>query len=95
MQCSGLHDDLFKKGLLDSPECACSTANEDAFHYLCECPRYRLYREKLQTAIIILAPFTIHTLLYGSKNCTVTQNQTIFEAAHEYIRDTGRLGAIT
>ena len=42
MQCSGLHDDLFKKGLVDSPECACNTANEDAFHYLCECPRYRL-----------------------------------------------------
>ena len=42
-------------------QCACNTANEDAFHYLCECPRYRLYREELQMTVITLAPFTYNS----------------------------------
>ena len=90
MKCSKLHADLFHIGIADSPRCACGTANEDAFHYFCECPKYRTFRDQLQSSVLPLAPFTIQTLLYGSKICNFDQNVAIFEAVHRYIHLTAR-----
>ena len=95
MGCSNLKFDLFKKGLTDSPKCACGNHNEDVFHYFCECDFYINQRNTLHGKIIPFAPFTTQTLLFGSNRCTTRQNEIIFDAVHEYIKTTGRLGAVT
>ena len=65
MKCSMLKADLFKNGLIDCPKCACGIANEDDFHYFVECAKFRIERDRLQNAVIPLAPFTVQTLLFG------------------------------
>ena len=95
MKCSMLKADLFRKGLADSPRCACGASNEDIFHYLFECQNFRVERDRLQNIVIPLAPFTVQTLLFGSENCTFQENEKIFLAVHSYINSTGRPGAVT
>ena len=95
MGCSKLNFDLFKNSLKESPECACGNGNEDAFHYFCECNFFITQRNTLHSKIIHFAPFNIQTLLFGCKTCTNQQNETIFDAVQNYIRETGRLGAVT
>ena len=95
MKCSMLKADLFKNGLIESPGCACGAANEDTFHYLFECQNFRVERDRLQNLVIPLAPFTVQTLLFGSDNCTLQENEKIFLAVHSYINSTGRPGAVT
>ena len=95
MKCSMLKADLFKNGLIESPGCACGAANEDTFHYLFECQNFRVERDRLQNIVIPLAPFTVQTLLFGSDNCTLQENEKIFLAVHSYINSTGRPGAVT
>ena len=95
MGCSKLNYDLFKNGIKDSPECACGNGNEDTFHYFFECNLFTLHRNSLHSIIIPLAPFTTQTLLFGCKKCTNHQNKIIFDAVQNYIKATGRLGAVT
>ena len=68
-------------------------ANEDAFDFF-ECSNYRVQRHMLQRVIIGFASFTVQTL-YGSKHCTYKENGVLFQAVHQYIRTTGKLGAVT
>ena len=95
MQCSNLNSHLFRKGLVASPVCACGSANEDAFHYFCECNKYITHRDVLQRKVLGFASFTVQTLLFGSNKCTFKENEMIFQAVHQYINDTGRLGFVT
>ena len=90
MKCSILRSDLFNNGVVDSPGCASGTANEDAFHYFCECMKYKIHRDELQNSVLPLASFTVETLLFGSKNCTFKENEDIFKAVHTYIIKTAR-----
>ena len=90
MQCSKLQADLFNIGVVDSPTCACGIANEDAFHYFSECPKYKTSRDQLQSSILPLASFTVETLLYGSQYCSFEENVIIFKSVHRYITSTAR-----
>ena len=95
MGCSKLNSDLFKKGLIASPKCACGNGNEDVFHYFCECSLFLTERNTLHSKIIPFASFTVATLLHGSETCTIHQNEIIFDAVQSYIKATGRLGVVT
>ena len=83
MGCSRLKAHLFRIGVIDSPACCCGTGDEDMFHYFFICPLYWVHRERLQECIIGLGPFTIATLLYGCRHCTLKQNTKIFSAVHD------------
>ena len=66
-------------------KCACGHENEDAEHYLRECPRYAQLRTKYN-----LLQHNTNVLLYGSEESNVIENQMIFERVCNYILDTER-----
>jgi len=95
MGCSKLNSDLFKNGIKESPKCACGNGNEDIFHYFCECNFYVIQRNILHSKIIPFTPFTVQIILFGYKSCNTQQIEIIFDAVQNYIKATGRLGAVT
>ena len=90
MGSSCLKADLFKIGVVTSPVCDCGTGNEDTFHYFCECPRYLVQRNVLQSTILPHASFTIANLLYGAQNCQKSIKLEIYQAVIKFIQDTKR-----
>ena len=82
MQCTKLNGDLFKKSLINSPDCACGNANENASQFSMNVVNYRVHPDTLQSLFMGFVPFTIHTLLYDSKNCTHKENVNLFQAVH-------------
>ena len=90
MGCSQLNHDMNKIGILDSPACTCGAPDETPYHYFFECQNHVLHRNSLQMITMPLAPFTLNTLLYGSKSCSKANNKTIFEATQNFILQTGR-----
>ena len=87
---SQLNSCLFKLGIKPTATCNCGSANEDTWHYFFVCPKYAIARSKLHTAIAKYAPFTMHTIFYGSSKCTLHENMQIFSAVQDYIITTSR-----
>ena len=87
---SQLNSCLFKLGIKPTATCNCGSANEDTWHYFFACPKYAIVRSKLHTAIAKFAPFTMHTIFYGSSECTLHENMQIFLAVQDYIITTSR-----
>jgi hypothetical protein len=90
MNCSTLNKYLHKFKLIPSNTCSCNTGVEDAFHYFFACPNYIIQRNKLQTFVLQYAPFTMHTLLEGSSDCSEEVNSCIVSSVLQYIEETGR-----
>ena len=90
MKCCTLNKDMHKFGLVESPTCSCNTGVEDTFHYLFVCPKYVIERDKLQSVVLRYAPFTLHTLLEGSDQCSKMENGVIASAVITYIKNTKR-----
>ena len=90
--CSQLNEHLFRIGIKDSPKCICSNENEDVWHFFFVCPLFSIQRNKLHTSVTSIAPFTLETVLYGSPDGNHSQNSIIFQAVHEFIKDTSRFG---
>ena len=87
---SQLNSHLHKIGVLHTPRCRCGSPVEDTWHFFFACPLYTVPRSKLHSSITSLAPFTLQTVLYGSSECSLLDNECIFSATHEYILTTGR-----
>ena len=90
MKCCHLNKDMHKFGLVESPTCSCNTGMEDIFHYLFVCPKHVIEWDKLQSVVLRYAPFTLHTLLEGSDQCSEMENGVIASAVITYIKDTKR-----
>ena len=90
MGCSQLNNDMHKIGIVSSPACACGAQVETSFHYFFECGKYVTERDILHQKIISIAPFTLQTLMFGSKRCSKAENRIIFESTQTYILNTNR-----
>ena len=90
LDASQLNSHLFKIGIKNTPKCSCGAPYEDSWHYFFHCPNYTIPRSNLHTVISQYAPFTLQTVLYGSSNCSLTENIEIFSAVHNYISVTER-----
>ena len=90
LDASQLNSHLFKIGIKNTPKCSCGAPYEDSYHYFFHCPNYTVPRSNLHTVILQYAPFTLQTILYGSSNCSLTENIEIFSAVHNYISETER-----
>ena len=82
---SPLNSHLFKIGINESPACSCGSPNEDNYHYFFSCPKFNIPRPQLHSKIAHLAPFTLQTLLHGSRDCSFLENSDIFSTIHEFM----------
>ena len=88
-----LNQHLFKRNLVESPNCVfCEIESNE--HFLLECPRYNLIRKNLLNTIrnctTLLANVSTDLLLFGDRELSVQNNTTIFKAVHEYIKKSKR-----
>ena len=86
---SDLNYDLFQRHLFDNLPCVCSSPQEDANHYLLNCPRYENIRK---TTIGVLPPLAQNcdTLLFGNLNYSSSFNTYVFLIVQEFITLSGR-----
>ena len=82
LECSSLNAHLYSRNINDSPNCTCGSP-ETAQHFLLDCPIYA----KPRRLILEQLPFNINaeTILYGDKNLSNLDNETIFHAVHKFI----------
>ena len=78
MQCSSLNQHLYRKNIVDSPNCICGLT-ESATHYLFHCPRYTAQRQMYINYINVPINVTTEILLFGSPN----QNVELFLAVQK------------
>ena len=90
MNCSELNAYLFSINVADSPACACGFDSEDTVHYFTSCPLYNIPRAVLINTVAHLAPFTLHTILYGNKDLSFEDNKSVYLATLTYIIKTKR-----
>ena len=82
LECSSLNQHLYKKKLINSPNCLCGQV-ESAAHFLLHCPRYNQIRRRYFGNAAF--PITVHNLLYGVRNQNITYNDEIFKQVQLYI----------
>ena len=71
MKCSLLRAHLYSHGIINSPNCTCGYQKEDSLHYFFSCPQFVTQRAVLHEKVILHAPFTLSTLLYGVNNSDI------------------------
>lgn len=86
---SDLCFDLWERHLIADPSCACQDPNETAEHFLLYCPNFINQRmntiSKLPTYLR-----TVDTLLFGSCDISLQDNELIFDTTFEYIKLSSR-----
>ena len=89
LEMSDLNSDLFKRHLLDNPACTCGFRTETANHYLLFCSRFaNIRRQTINT--LPQEHRTINTLLNGSADLSLQENENLFDVIHNFIRDSRR-----
>ena len=86
LEISDLKSDLHKRHLTEDKSCACGKEEEDAYHYLLECPLYRNAREMSIHTLPNFADLTIRSLTHGNSNLSIANNTLMFEKVQEFIR---------
>ena len=84
MQCSSLNQHLYRKSIVDSPNCICGST-ESANHYLFHCLRYTAQRQMYINYINVSINLTTEILLLGSPKLTLNQNVELFSAVQTFI----------
>ena len=81
---SDLKSDLFTRHISEDKTCTCGFQNENANHYLLNCPAYNNIR---RTTLFNLPPLTrnCHTLLFGNVDFSLAFNRYIVLTVQEYI----------
>ena len=90
MNCSSLKYHLFSKNIVDSPLCVCGKI-EDTKHYFLECPLYNQLRRKYLSNLA--NNVNTNLLLFGDPNLSVSQNKSIFQSVHNYIKQSKRFNS--
>ena len=88
--CSNLNLDLFNNFLRPDSFCSCLQEPENAEHYLFKCHKYNDQRMELFQKLRTYHPLSVELLMSGNSNLTEEDNQTIFEAVHNFIRTSSR-----
>ena len=88
--CSSLNNDLYNNFISLTNKCLCGE-REDAKHYLLECPRFTIERNRF----ILTLPYHIdvHTLLYGNRLLDNEANCHIFKCVQEFILKSKRFSS--
>ena len=89
--CSKLNSDLCHNlHVIESAQCQCGSATEDACHFFFDCKLYNDERQDLLSALLNIAEPLLPTILFGSKELTMEENQEVFHAVHNFITVTKR-----
>ena len=89
---SGARADLFRAGLVSSPECRCGV-DETRAHYWLSCGRYWRERDELQRTISWILQdhiFLSVRVLVGFGHHRKEVNSKVREAVLKFLQDTGR-----
>ena len=78
-KCSSLNNDLYQKGISESPLCLCGHV-ENADHFLMKCHNYQAQRVELVRAVSQHTSVTLQTLLFGDNSLPMNINIEFFEA---------------
>ncbi|MCG8116730.1 MAG: reverse transcriptase domain-containing protein, partial [Candidatus Thiodiazotropha endolucinida] len=84
LNCSSLHQHLFRKNIVNSSLCACG-AVEDTHHYLLACEQYTDIRQELINIVSAICQPSLNILLYGSTDLSANDNTQIVLAVHDFI----------
>ena len=89
--CSKLNADLcFNLHVRNDPTCACGHLCENAAHFLFNCPNYAQIRNNMIQKISAITTVSLDTILYGNRHLSQNANYAIFDAVHEYTKDSNR-----
>jgi len=77
MQCSSLNQHLYRKNIVDSPNCICGST-EFTTNYLFHCLRYTVQRRMYINSINVPINLTTEILLFGSPKLALNQNVELF-----------------
>ena len=86
MQCSSLNQHLYRKNIVDSPNCICGST-ESTTHYLFHCLRYTAQRQMYMYIHSVNVPINLTTerLLFGSPKLALNQNVELFAAIQKCV----------
>ena len=76
--------------VVESSQCTYGYHTESAYHFFIECPNYSDTRLQLFNAISCYCSVSLDTILHGTKKLSLIQNQSIFDAVHEFIEKSNR-----
>jgi hypothetical protein len=97
-----LNDDLYKRSLIDNPNCICNTDRETYSHFILHCPVHIFARRQLFIEItqllnscgLAVHDFTdeqlLHHLIYGFDFELKRLNVTLFASVHKFLITTNR-----
>ena len=86
MSCSLTHN----LHVIENSTCECGLSAENNSHFLLECRLYTQYRQSMFNKLQVLPTITTDFLLHGDYNLTFEQNKVVFEAAQEFLKESGR-----
>jgi hypothetical protein len=84
MQCSSLNQHLYRKNIVDSPNCICGST-ESTTHYLFHCLRYTAQRQMYINTINVPINLTTEIPLLGSPKLALNQNVELLLAVQKFI----------
>jgi hypothetical protein len=84
MQCSSLNQHLYRKNIVDSPNCICGLT-ESTTHYLFHSLRYTAQRQMYIHSINVHIKLTTEILLFGSPKLAPNQNVELFLAVQNIV----------
>ena len=86
LECSSLNSHLFKKNIVESPQCSCRAA-ETVIYCLLNCPNYAILRNQVLNNYLHMP---IKTLLNGDPQLSGEENGQIFNGVQTFIARSGR-----
>jgi hypothetical protein len=84
MQCTSLNQHLYRKNIVDSPNCICGST-QSTTHYLFHYLRYTAQRQMYINSINVPINLTTEILLLGSPKLALNQNVELFLAVQKFI----------
>jgi hypothetical protein len=87
---ANLNDNLYAKGMADSPECTCGQTEETTEHYLLNCPMFTEERRNMMAKIPRGMIVTPELLTHGNRDLSSAINSKIALAVQEYLKETTR-----
>ena len=89
LEISNLNSDLYKRHLSDNPLCFCGHPNENAAHFLLQCPCFTNARQ-ITIDTLPLEFRNLHTLIFGCDQLDTQTNTIIFSTEHEFLESSQR-----
>ena len=89
MECSSLNFHLYRRNIVNSPNCACGSI-ETTEHFLLQCPLFDNPRQQHIGSLNPQTQLTTHLLLFGSPELTIIQNTDIFLSVQKFLLSSKR-----